>query len=33
MNVEIEAKAAHFPEKNYINEIYDAVWARVSVFV
>ncbi len=31
--VEVGAKAAHFPEKEYINEIYVAVWARVTVFV
>jgi hypothetical protein len=33
MNVEIETEAAQLPEKEYINGIYVAVWAKpVSVF-
>ncbi len=28
MNVEIEAEAALFPEKEYINGIFVAVWSR-----
>jgi hypothetical protein len=33
MNVEIGADAGQFPEKEYINGISVAVWARVSFFV
>jgi hypothetical protein len=31
MNVEIEAEAALFPEKEYINGIFVAVWILVKI--
>ncbi len=33
MNVEIGAEAALFPEKEYINEIFVAVWLTLSIAV
>ncbi len=33
MNVEIRTKAAQFPEKEYINGIFVAVWIRILLLL